>query len=43
MLFLPVPGRARIGKHPVFRTVLETMAVATAAGIAGVVFGLLIT
>jgi VIT1/CCC1 family predicted Fe2+/Mn2+ transporter len=43
LLFLLGLGRARIGKRPVFRTVLETMAVATAAGIAGVVFGLLIT
>jgi VIT1/CCC1 family predicted Fe2+/Mn2+ transporter len=43
LLFLLGIGRARIGKRPVFRTVFETMAIATAAGIAGVIFGLLIT
>ena len=43
LLFLLGIGRARIGKRPVVRTVLETMAIATAAGIAGVVFGLLMT
>jgi VIT1/CCC1 family predicted Fe2+/Mn2+ transporter len=43
LLFLLGLGRARIGRRPVFRTVLETMAIATAAGIAGVVFGLLLT
>jgi len=43
LLFLLGIGRARIGKRPVFRTVVETMAIATAAGIAGVIFGLLIT
>jgi VIT1/CCC1 family predicted Fe2+/Mn2+ transporter len=43
LLFLLGIGRARIGKRPVFRTVLETMAIATAAGIAGVIFGLLMT
>ena len=43
LLFLLGLGRARIGKRPVVRTVLETMAIATAAGIAGVVFGLLMT
>jgi VIT1/CCC1 family predicted Fe2+/Mn2+ transporter len=34
--------RARIGKRPVGRTVLETIAIATAAAIAGVLIGLLI-
>lgn len=43
LLFLLGIGRARIGKRPVFRTVIETMAIATAAGIAGVLFGLLLT
>jgi vacuolar iron transporter family protein len=43
LLFLLGLGRARLGKRPAFRTVLETMAIATAAGIAGVVFGLLLT
>ncbi|NMB78345.1 MAG: hypothetical protein GYA23_04550 [Methanomicrobiales archaeon] len=43
LLFLLGIGRARVGKRPVLRTVLETMAIATAAGIAGVIFGLLIT
>lgn len=43
LLFLLGIGRARIGKRPVFRTVVETMAIATAAGIAGVLFGLLLT
>jgi len=43
LLFLLGIGRARIGQRPVVRTVLETMAIATAAGIAGVVFGLLMT
>jgi VIT1/CCC1 family predicted Fe2+/Mn2+ transporter len=43
LLFLLGLGRARVGKRPVFRTVLETMAIATAAGIAGVIFGLLMT
>jgi VIT1/CCC1 family predicted Fe2+/Mn2+ transporter len=43
LLLLLGIGRAQIGKRPVFRTVLETMAVATAAGIAGVIFGLLMT
>ena len=43
LLFLLGIGRARIGKRPVFRTVLETMAIATAAGIAVVIFGLLMT
>jgi VIT1/CCC1 family predicted Fe2+/Mn2+ transporter len=43
LLFLLGLGRARIGKRPVFRTVLETMAIATAAGIAGVLFALLIS
>lgn len=41
LLFLLGIGRARIGRRPVVRTVLETMAIATAAGIAGVAFGLL--
>jgi vacuolar iron transporter family protein len=43
LLFLLGLGRARLGKRPAFRTVLETMAIATAAGIAGVVFGLLLS
>lgn len=43
LLFLLGIGRARLGKRPLFRTVLETMAIATAAGIAGVIFGLIIT
>jgi len=43
LLFLLGIGRARIGRRPVFRTVLETMAIASAAGIAGVIFGLLMT
>jgi VIT1/CCC1 family predicted Fe2+/Mn2+ transporter len=43
LLFLLGIGRARLGKRPVFRTVLETMAIATAAGIAGVIFGWLIS
>jgi vacuolar iron transporter family protein len=43
LLFLLGLGRARLGKRPAFRTVLETMAIATAAGIAGVIFGLLLT
>ena len=41
ILFLLGLGRARLGQRPVFRTVLETMAIATAAGIAGVIFGML--
>ena len=43
LLFLLGIGRARLGRRPVMRTVLETMAIAMAAGIAGVVFGLLIS
>lgn len=43
LLFLLGLGRARIGRRPFFRTVLETMAIATAAGIAGVAFGLWLT
>lgn len=43
LLFLLGLGRARLGRRPVFRTVVETMAIATAAGIAGVIFGLIIT
>jgi len=43
LLILLGYGRARIGRRPVLRTVLETMAIATAAGVAGVIFGLLIT
>jgi VIT1/CCC1 family predicted Fe2+/Mn2+ transporter len=42
LLFLLGIGRARLGRRPVFRTVLETMAIATAAGIAGVAFGWMI-
>ncbi|MEI6839931.1 MAG: VIT1/CCC1 transporter family protein [Methanomicrobiales archaeon] len=43
LLLLLGIGRARIGQRPLFRTVLETMAIATAAGIAGVIFALIIT
>ncbi len=43
LLLLLGIGRARLGQRPVFRTVLETLAIATAAGIAGIIFGLLIT
>jgi vacuolar iron transporter family protein len=43
LLFLLGIGRARLGKRPVIRTVLETIAIATAAGIAGVVFGWMIS
>jgi vacuolar iron transporter family protein len=43
LLFLLGIGRARLGKRPVVRTVLETMAIATAAGIAGVVFAMMIS
>jgi vacuolar iron transporter family protein len=43
LLLLLGIGRARIGNRPVIRTVLETMAIATAAGIAGVLFGWLIS
>jgi vacuolar iron transporter family protein len=43
LLFLLGIGRARLGRRPVLRTVLETMAIAIAAGIAGVIFGLLIS
>jgi VIT1/CCC1 family predicted Fe2+/Mn2+ transporter len=43
LLFLLGIGRARLGQRPVFRTVLETMAIAAAAGIAGVVFGWMIS
>lgn len=43
LLLLLGVGRARIGKRPLFRTVVETMAIATAAGIAGVIFALIIT
>jgi VIT1/CCC1 family predicted Fe2+/Mn2+ transporter len=43
LLFLLGIGRARLGQRPVFRTVLETMAIATAAGIAGVVFARMIS
>lgn len=43
LLLLLGIGRAKLGNRPVGRTVLETMAIATAAGIAGVVFGWLIS
>lgn len=43
LLFLLGIARARLGNRPLFRTVLETMAIATAAGIAGIIFGLIIT
>lgn len=36
-------GRAKIGKRPMGRTVLETIAIATAAAIAGVLVGLLLS
>jgi len=36
-------GRARIGRRPVVRTVLETVAIATAAAVAGVAVGYLIS
>ena len=42
LLFRLGLGRARVVRRPVFRTVLETMVIATAAGIAGVIFGLLL-
>jgi VIT1/CCC1 family predicted Fe2+/Mn2+ transporter len=42
LLLLLGIGRAKLGERPVFRTVLETMAIATAAGIAGVLFGWMI-
>ena len=42
-LVLPGIGRAKIGKCPATRTVPETMAIATAAAIAGVLIGLLIS
>ena len=35
-------GRAKVGNRPVGRTVLETMAIATAAAVAGVIIGFLI-
>ncbi|OPX69675.1 MAG: VIT family protein [Methanoregulaceae archaeon PtaU1.Bin059] len=43
LLFLRGIARARPGKRPVVRTVLETMAIATAPGVAGLGVGLLIT
>jgi VIT1/CCC1 family predicted Fe2+/Mn2+ transporter len=43
LLLLLGIGRARLGQRPIFRTVIETMAIATAAGIAGVIFALIIT
>lgn len=43
LLFLLGVARSHLGNRPLFRTVLETMAIATAAGIAGVIFGLIIT
>jgi VIT1/CCC1 family predicted Fe2+/Mn2+ transporter len=43
LLILLGIGRAKIGKRPATRTVLETMAIATAAAIAGVLIGLLIS
>ena len=42
LLILLGIGRAKIGNRPAMRTVLETMAIATAAAIAGVLIGLLI-
>jgi len=43
LLILLGIGRARIGNRPVVRTVLETIAIATAAAIAGVMIGWLIS
>jgi vacuolar iron transporter family protein len=43
LLFILGFGRARLGKRPLARTILETMAIATAAGIAGIIFGLWIS
>jgi VIT1/CCC1 family predicted Fe2+/Mn2+ transporter len=43
LLILLGIGRAKIGNRPAMRTVLETMAIATAAAIAGVLIGLLIS
>lgn len=43
LLLLLGIGRAKLGERPMVRTVLETMAIATAAGIAGVVVGLLVS
>lgn len=43
LLILLGIGRAKIGKRPATRTVIETMAIATAAAIAGVLIGLLIS
>lgn len=43
LLILLGIGRAKIGNRPATRTVLETMAIATAAAIAGVLIGLLIS
>lgn len=42
-LVLPGIGRTKIGKSPATRTALEMMAIATAAAIAEVLFGLLIS
>jgi len=43
LLILLGLGRAKIGERPVIRCVLETVAIATAAAIAGVIIGLLIS
>lgn len=43
LLILLGIGRAKIGNRPAMRTVFETMAIATAAAIAGVLIGLLIS
>ena len=43
LLILLGLGRAKIGNRPAMRTVFETMAIATAAAIAGVLIGLLIS
>jgi vacuolar iron transporter family protein len=43
LLLLLGLGRARLGQRPVARTVIETLAIATAAGIAGVIFARIIT
>jgi vacuolar iron transporter family protein len=43
LLILLGIGRAKLGNHPVLRTVLETFVIATAAAIAGALVGLLIS
>ena len=43
LLILLGIGRAKLGERPMFRTVLETVAIAAAAAIAGALVGLLIS